>query len=275
MPDNNLVVNHYTHGSLIEAIKSGISKLGKSVSTVSINDLAPIDEFHIGGQSATIHFLNQLEIKPGHKVLDVGCGLGGSSRFSADKYNCQVTGVDLTEEYVETGNTLCGWLSMNQRIQLEVADATSLPYESETFDRAFMLHVGMNISEKAKLASELLRVLKPGGRVGIYDVMEMGHGKLKFPVPWATSSEGSSVESPHIYKAALKQAGFKIITENSRREFALEFFQELQSKAAASEGPPPLGLHILMGESAPTKVKNMIDNISNGLVSPTEIIAVK
>lgn len=273
MPDSNLVANHYAHGSLVEAIRHGIGKLGKTIDSVNIDDLGPVDEFHIGGRIATESFLDQLDIHSAHHVLDVGCGLGGGSRFAAQKYGCQITGVDLTQEYVETGNTLCFWVGLDNRISLEVADATSLPCSDETFDRAYMLHVGMNITDKDSLASELYRVVRPGGRIGIYDVMRVGGGDLAFPVPWATGPEGSSVSPPTAYKTALERAGFSIIAERNRRDFALEFFTQFQSKAASTEGPPPLGLHILMGDTAPLKVMNMIENISRKLIAPVEIVA--
>jgi hypothetical protein len=118
-------------------------------------------------------------------------------------------------------------------------------------------------------------VVRPGGRIGIYDVMRVGDGDLALPVPWASEPEGSSVDPSTAYKSALEGAGFNIVAERNRREFALEFFAQLQSKAASAEGPPPLSLHILMGNTAPVKVKNMIENISRNLIAPIEIIAEK
>ena len=275
MTDSNLVANHYTHGSLVEAIHDGILKLGKTTDSVDIDDLSPVDEFHIGGRIATQGFLDQLDINASHHVLDVGCGLGGGSRFAAQKYGCRVTGVDLTPEYVDTGNIICSWVGFGDRIQLQVENALSLSQSGAFFDRAYMLHVGMNIADKQTLASEIYRVLQPGGRLGIYDVMSVGEGDLAFPVPWATGPESSAVAPSTAYKSALQDAGFSIISERNRREFALDFFELLQSKAASAGGPPPLGLHILMGSTAPQKVKNMIQNISRNLIAPIEIIAEK
>jgi ubiquinone/menaquinone biosynthesis C-methylase UbiE len=275
MPDDRLVANHYTHGELLKAIGDGIAKMGKSTASVDIDDLGPVDEFHIGSRVATRSFLDQLDIDAGHHVLDVGCGLGGGSRFAAHAYGCRVTGVDLTPEYVETGNVLCSWVGLSDRITLQVGNATALPHPDETFDRAFMLHVGMNIADKDRLMSELHRVVRPGARIGIYDVMRVNDGDLTFPVPWAASAEGSSVASVPAYKAALERAGFRITAERNRRDFALEFFAQLQAKAAGAGGPPALGLHILMGSTAPLKVRNMIENISRKLIAPVELVAEK
>ena len=275
MIDLNLVANHYTRGDLLSAIRAGVEKLGKTPETVTIEDLAPVDEFHIGGRMATRSFLDQIGIRPEDHVLDVGCGIGGASRFAARTYGCQVTGMDLTEEYVETGNTLCSWLGLENRVKLSQGNALAMNLPDATVDKAFMLHVGMNIPDKASLAMEVWRVLRPGGVFGIYDIMEVGGDQLKYPVPWATVAKASSLASPANYKHSLMAAGFQIVSEHDRREFALDFFERLKANSALADGPPPLGLHILMGKEAPTKVQNMIENVSRNRVAPIELIARK
>jgi ubiquinone/menaquinone biosynthesis C-methylase UbiE len=272
MADINSVAMHYNHGALLRAILEGVERLGKSPDTVKVEDLGPVDEFHIGGRAATKDFLDQLDIAAQDHVLDVGCGLGGASRFAAQEYGCQVTGIDLTPEYVETGAALCSWVGLDHRVTLEQGDATATPYTDGAFDKSYMLHVGMNIANKAALASELYRILRPGGRLGIYDVMRVGSGDLVFPVPWATTPEESAVASPGEYRHVLEAAGFRIVAERNRKAFALEFFGELHANAG---GPPPLGLHLVMGATAPEKVKNMIDNVSEGYVAPIEFVAEK
>ena len=72
-----------------------------------------------------------------------------------------------------------------------------------------------------------------------------------------------------------ERAGFAITAERNRRDFALAFFADLRAKTAAAGGPPPLGLHVLMGKTTPEKVQNMIDNISKGRIAPVELIARK
>ena len=275
MCDERVISNHYTHGSLLSSIRAGIDRLGKSLDTISIEDLGPVEEFHIGGREASESFLDQLLLSSEDHVLDVGCGLGGTSRFVAHRYGSRVTGIDLTYEYIEAGRIMCSWVGLERNVTLEQGSATALSYLADTFDKAYLIHVGMNIADKQALACELHRVLKTGGRLGIYDVMRVGDGELMFPVPWATTAETSAVASPDEYKNTLEMLGFRIVAERNRRDFALSFFARLQAKAVAANGPPPLGLHILMGETAPLKIKNMIENISTGRIAPVEIIAEK
>ena len=275
MSEDHAVAGHYTHGSLLAAIEEALEALGKTPETVSVDDLAPVDEFHIGGREASEHFLSQLPLDAETLVLDVGCGLGGASRFAASRFGCRVTGIDLTAEYVETGGTLTSWVGLEDRIALHQGSALEMPFGDAGFDAAYMMHVGMNIADKARLFAEVHRVLKPGGSFGVYDVMRTGEGALTFPVPWAATDETSAVAAPEAYRQALEAAGFQVAAERNRRDFALDFFAELNAKIAAAGGPPPLGLHILMGETRAEKIKNMVENIAAERIAPVELIARK
>ena len=117
--------------------------------------------------------------------------------------------------------------------------------------------------------------IQQGATFGIYDIMKKNGGVLAYPVPWATENSTSILATPEQYRQALSEAGFKVSTENNRREFGLEFFKQMKAKNEANGGPPPLGLHTLMQESTPVKLKNMIDNIVADYIAPVEIIAQK
>ncbi|MCZ6503183.1 MAG: class I SAM-dependent methyltransferase [Gammaproteobacteria bacterium] len=275
MSNDRAVSEHYLHGDLLKAIQAAIPRLGKTLDSITIEDLAPVDEFHIGGRQATEHFVGQLNISEQDHILDVGCGLGGAARYVANRYNNHVTGIDLTEEYIETGNALCAWVKLDQHISLHQGSALSMPFQDETFDGAYMMHVGMNIDDKARLFNEIYRVLRPGACFGVYDVMRDKHGELTYPVPWATEKSTSNLAAPDQYKHALENAGFVVSKENNRREFAVDFFKRLAEKVAADGGLPPLGLHTLMQQSTAVKIKNMIENIAAEYIAPVEIIAHK
>jgi ubiquinone/menaquinone biosynthesis C-methylase UbiE len=266
------VAHHYTHGSLERAILDALAASGKDPDHLAPADLAPVDEFHIGGRQATIDFADQLEAGPGLHLLDVGSGLGGASRYFAHERGYRVTGIDLTQEYVRAAEALAQRVGLADRVSYRQGSALDLPFVPATFDGAYMLHVGMNIQDKARLFAEVRRVLRPGGFFGVYDVMRESEGDLAFPVPWALSAETSFVESAATYRRLLEDAGFAVQKERGRRGFAIEFFRNMRAQAAQGGGPPPLGLHILMGTTAPQKVANMIDNLERGLIAPTEIV---
>jgi len=269
------VSQHYRHGNLLGAIEGAVEKLGRSVDTVTVEDLGPVDEFHIGGRAATENLLNQLDISRRDYVLDVGCGLGGAARLVASKYSCHVTGIDLVPEFIETGVVLTSWVKLDRRVTLRQGSALSLPFEGESFTRALVLHVGMNVEDKKRLFGEVSRVLCPGGLLGLYDIMRTGAGEPAYPVPWATDAGMSHLSTREEYGALLADAGFTIEQAADRRAFAVEFFGALKARTQASGGPAPLGLHTLMKESTPVKIANMMAGIVSGVIAPVEIVARK
>ncbi len=265
------IAQHYTHGALERTILDALSAGGKDLDRLSPSDLAPVDEFHIGGRQATIDFAEQLDVRPGMRLLDIGSGLGGASRYFAQNHECRVTGVDLTEEYVRVAEALARRVGLGAVVSYKQGSALSFPFASGAFDGAYMLHVGMNIEDKARLFAEVRRVLVPKGVFGIYDVMREGDGALTYPVPWASSAETSFVATAADYRHALAATGFEILKERSRRDFAVAFFQRMRDQAAQG-GSPPAGLHILMGADAPRKIANMIGNLEQGLIAPAEVV---
>ena len=275
MVDENVVSEHYKHSQLLELIENGLKEIGKSKDSATVEDLAPVDEFHIGGRAATEHLMKQLAFNQSDKILDVGCGLGGASRFIAKTYQNSVTGIDLTDDYVTVGNTLSAWVGLNDSVSLHQGSALNMPFKEASFDGAYMLHVGMNIEDKDTLFSQISRVLKSRSKLGVYDIMRTSEGTLSYPVPWASDDSFSFLAQSGEYSALLEDAGFKIECINNRKDFALGFFKQLKEKTEANNGPPPLGLHLLMESTTPVKIKNVIENMVNGLISPVEIVAQK
>ena len=267
------VSDHYARSNLIDAIRERVIALGKTTSTVTIGDLAPVDEFHIGGRNATEELVARLHLTPADHVLDVGCGLGGAARFIAERNQCRVTGIDLTGDYINAGQAMCQWVGLADRVSLHQGNALSMPFPAGTFTAAYMLHAGMNIADKNELCSQVARVLKPGSLFAIYDVMRTGGRELSYPVPWATTADIDAVAEPEVYRRTLGAAGFNLISERNRRDFALAYFAGL--KTSSGETPPPLGLHTLMGARRKTQVQNMIANISAGTIAPFELVARK
>jgi ubiquinone/menaquinone biosynthesis C-methylase UbiE len=269
------VEGHYAHPTLIETIETALEASGLDKGTLTAAELAPVDEFHTGGRAATADLAAQLDLTPADRVLDVGCGLGGAARFVADTFGCAVTGIDLTADFVEAARTLSNWVGLGDRNAFEQASALDMPFGDGSFDAAYMLHGGMNSEPKSGLMAEVARVLAPGGRFGIYDIMRIGDGEPNYPVPWSENPSTSFLATPEDYRTALDAAGFDLLAERNQREWALEFFRTVRAKTASAGGPPPLGIHLVMGKTASAKVANMVEAITRGVVAPVQMIARK
>jgi ubiquinone/menaquinone biosynthesis C-methylase UbiE len=266
------VAQHYARSDLEQAILDALVASGKDPDTLVPGDLAPVDEFHTGGRQATIDFAAQIDFTPGMHLLDVGCGIGGASRFFAAERGCRVTGIDLTQDYVDTADAFARRVGLADRVSYRQASALALPFEREIFDGAYMMHVGMNIEDKAALFSEVRRVLKVGSLFAIFDVMRTSDGALSFPMHWAASSETSFVVSPADYRGALQAAGLTTVKERNRADFARAFFREVAERTAKAGGPPPLGIHILMKTDVPQKLTNVVSALEAGVIAPVEMI---
>ncbi len=265
------VAAHYAQGRLDETILAALKAAGKDIDRLTAADLGGLDEFHIGGRQATVEFASQLAARPGMALLDIGCGIGGASRYFALEQGCRVSGIDLTEDYVHAAATLSQRLGLGDRVDYQQASATALPFAAQTFDGAYVLHVGMNIADKPRLFAEARRVLKPGGALGVYDIMRVGAGELAFPLPWASAAEESFVARPEAYLRALAGAGFELVKQRNRRDFALEFFARTPPQGAGA--PSPLGPRLLMGPSVAQKLANLRRLIEAGVIAPWDMIA--
>lgn len=262
------IAAHYGVGALYDRIMDALRAGGVAPGALTPDHLKPVDEFHIGGAEATVALLDQLTIDPGARVLDIGCGIGGTTRLLVSRYGADVTGIDLTPEYVETAERLTGAVGL--RAGFVAGSALDLPFEDESFDLATLIHVGMNLPDKPRLFREAARVLRHGGTFAVYDVMRFGAHPV-FPLPWAAEPEASFLGEPGDYLAAAEAAHFAVRARRDRREVAQDFFARMQARMAEA-GPPALGLPILMGQDAAAKVANMIAAVNAGDIAPVEMI---
>jgi MPBQ/MSBQ methyltransferase len=266
------VAQHYAAANLEQRILAAFEAAGKPRASITADDLAVVDEFHIGGREATEAIAAQMLLRPGMKLLDIGSGIGGPARYFASAHGCQVTGIDITAEYVRTAKTLSALVGVSSSVQFKQGSATFLPFGNDSFEGAYMFHVGMNIQNKVKLIREVKRVLRSEAIFAVYDVMRIGPGELQYPLPWASKKEESFVATLDDYRRALANEGLSSVAARERNQFALEFFARMRQRNE-QQGPQPLGLHLVMGETATLKLNNVIDGLRGGVIAPVELIA--
>jgi ubiquinone/menaquinone biosynthesis C-methylase UbiE len=265
------VARHYHHGRLEEAILQALRASGKDVDHLRAADLSGADEFHLGWRAATVELAADLSLTTQDRVLDVGAGLGGPARFFAEARGCKVTGIDLSPEYVEVANALSSRCGLDALTSFQQGSALAQPFADASFDVATVIHVGMNIEDKAQLFRELRRVLRAGARLGVYDIMHTERGELCYPMPWAETLETSFVAAPTLYKQLLVAAGFVVEAEHDRTALTLELWKQMRERVA-KEGAPPLSLHTLMGPATPERLANVMGALESGAIAPVALI---
>ncbi len=272
MQTEQLVARHYARPGLEQAILEALAKSGKNIDRLAAADLSGADEFHLGWRQATVELARNLGLAQGVELLDIGSGLGGPARYFAEVGDCRVTGIDLTEEYVKTATALTRRCGLSDKVHFRQGSALALPFAENTFDVATMIHVGMNIEDKARLFKEARRVLRQDGHFAVYDIMRTTAADLPYPMPWAETAATSFVVPPETYHGLLIASGFEVTQEHNRRELALTLGREMRENAA-KHGAPPLGLHLLMGPATPQRLGNVMGALQQGLIAPIEIIA--
>lgn len=265
------VSEHYTITGLGGQILAALEAAGKDVEALTVDDLAPVDEFHIRGRMAAEELAGWAEIQPEHLLLDVGCGLGGTSRYLAATVGCEVIGLDLTEEYCRVAEMLSARVGLADRTVFRQGNALALPFADAHLDVVWTEHVQMNIVDKAAFYRELGRVLKPRGQLAFHDIFAGATGELHFPVPWATDASISHLIAVKNLEILMTELRFGPVRWEDKTAASLTFVQTVLERVKR-DGWLPVGVHLLMGSDATTKLANMRRNLEEGRVQVVQAV---
>lgn len=255
------VREHYRATGLIERLKVALAALGPEEQLLMPQQLGALDQFHTRGLAATAELAKLAGITADMSVLDVGSGVGGPARFLAATYGCRVTGIDLSEPFVDAARYLTQRTGQSERVSFRAASALALPFDDGEFDVVLLQHVAMNIADRVELYREIKRVLKPSGRFATFDVVAKG-GEPRYPVPWARTPATSFLLTADATRAAIEQAGFRTLVAQDDTEAAKAWIAQLRES-----GPPPApNLGVVMGPDFAQLASNLGRNLMEGRV---------
>ena len=257
----------YATGLSRDRIGEALVAAGLDLGDLQRGDLAPLEDFHTMGRIATSQLAELAEIDRSDEVLDAGSGVGGTARYLADQFGCRVTTVDLTEEYCDTSRWLNQLVGLDGYISVHHGDVTNLPFPSASFTVVMSQHVQMNVVDKARLYDEAHRVLRPRGRLAIWDIIAGVSGELDFPLPWADKPALSHLASGDHLRGTIESAGFAVAHWSDITEDAVTIMEMFL------QAPPgPLGLHVFV-DSFVEKANNLVRGLVDGRLRALQAIA--
>jgi len=246
---------HYGRGGLLERILAALRTAGVDPEKPRFDQLFPFDQLHGAGIAATRDHADRARLKAGMRLLDLGCGVGGCSRYLAAERQCRVAGIDLTPEFVAVARELTRRCGLAPAIEFYEGNALALPFPDASFDHVWCHNVTMNIADKQGLAREVARVLAPGGRFSCMEVAQGPSGIPTYPLPWAMDPATSFLATPAAMRAALEAGGLRVIEQEDITQEALDYAREVAARVARGE-PNPNQNGVVMGTDFLPRARN-------------------
>ncbi len=274
MSDAQSIADHWGKTDVFARILAAMQAAGITPETATVERLAPVDHFHARGFPATIELADALPVKPGDRLVDIGCGIGGPARYMAERFGCSVAGIDITGPFVEAANKLTAMLGMEHQVSVELGDGQRLPFDDAAFDGGYAQHVTMNVADRLRFFAEAFRVLKPGAFFALTEHGLGPRGEPVYPLPWSQDGTGAYLVTPDKTVAFLEEAGFgDIAVEHTGPKYLAGYRRAIE---LADRGElPPFGVHILLGDRASEITRNAALNIEEGRTDPIQVICRK
>jgi SAM-dependent methyltransferase len=231
-------------------------------------DFSGIDQLHLGGIPATLELLNWLpsETKNDSGIsygLDIGCGLGGTSRLLSEIRDCNMVGLDLNPQYIEAASLLNQSIQPQPKCQFVVGNSLNLPFPRHTFNFVVSQHASMNIEQKETLLKGLYSVLKPQGTLLIHEIMlqpKAAESDVIYPTPWAHNKSQSHLCHWPTFNDLSLSMGFKVDYFEDNTEAALAWIRQTRGQKLK----PPFTPSLALGSNAAVMSSNILDNIEAG-----------
>ena len=255
---------HYTRADLGAAILAAVRERGGDTDRPTFEDLAPFDHFHNGGRPATLALLRLADPPRGARVLDVGGGIGGPARTLARDLDCHVTVLDATPAFCEAGTLLTARTGLADLVEFRHGSALAMPFADGAFDLVWMQNVGMHIADKGRLYAEIARVLRPGGRFALQDLLAGAAQPAHYPTPWAATALESFLPTAEELRDLLATTGLREVAQQA---------VPVAPPAAGMATPSPLS-QLLWDEAASRAIdENLRRNAAEGRVAGVLLVA--
>jgi ubiquinone/menaquinone biosynthesis C-methylase UbiE len=196
--------------------------------------------------------------------------VGGPARTLASEFGCAAEVLDLTEEFCRAGAAFTIRTGLSDLVSFRRSSAREMPYPDASFDATWTQHSSMNIADKGRLYREIHRVLRPGGRLALHEILAGPVSPICLPVPWARRPELNHLCPLEDVRECLEETGFKELTWIDETAPTLRWYQE--RLAAMPAKPPPLGLHLVLGDDLGEMFRNQMRNLEERRISTIQAV---
>jgi ubiquinone/menaquinone biosynthesis C-methylase UbiE len=222
--------------------------------------IALLDQFHVGGSAAVDRVISPLGLGPDDRVLDVGSGFGGPARWVATRTGARVHGIDLVDEYVEAARLVTARADLGDTVTFEQV-AVEQHHPAAPYDAAITMHVQMNVRDKREWFTAIGRLLRPGGSLGVWEIVatDDSTAPLVFPLPWSIDGTDSHLSNAEQLRSCIEESGFHTQEWNNEDVWVREWFDNVLGSGRPAG--PSVGALI---DDGPTRMANLLAAIRGG-----------